>query len=144
MLPFILWYSYYIICAVSSFSFLYMWKTFQKMEDCKRINMSMVYFHSLIQINLFISVASINIYPALITRKCGPIENRICFIKDLLVARDQLPSNIAVTYFPYSFLCGISQRSVHTTQKQNVSKYDRILFTFFVCVILNNTGLSER
>ena len=38
----------------------------------------------------------------------------------------------------------MSQMSVHTTQKQNVSKYDRILFVFFVCVILNNTNLSER
>ena len=102
------------------------------------------YTFSLIQINLFISVATFNFYPALITRKCGSIVNRICFIKDLLVATDQLPSNIAVTYFPYSFLCRISQISVHTTQKKNVSKYGRILFAFFVCVILNNTNLSER
>ena len=30
MLKFILWYSYYIICVVSSFSFIYMSKLFQK------------------------------------------------------------------------------------------------------------------
>ena len=44
----------------------------------------------------------------LITKKYVYIEKRVCFKKDLLVARDQLPNNILVTYFPYLSLCRMS------------------------------------
>ena len=61
--------------------------------------MSMVDFYSLIQINLFISFTSFNFYLALMNKKYVSIEKRICFKKDLLVARDQLLNKIPVTYF---------------------------------------------
>ena len=61
--------------------------------------MSMVDFDSLIQINLFISFTSFSFYLALMSKKYVSIEKRIYFKKDLLVARDQLPNKIPVTYF---------------------------------------------
>ena len=61
--------------------------------------MSMVDFYSLIQINLFISFTSFSFYLALMSKKYVSIEKRIYFKKDLLVARDQLPNKIPVTYF---------------------------------------------
>ena len=61
--------------------------------------MSMVDFYSLIQINLFISFTSFSFYLALMSKKYGSIEKRMYFKKDLLVARDQLPNKIPVTYF---------------------------------------------
>ena len=70
--------------------------------------MSIEDFYSLIQINLFISFTSFNFYLALINKKYVSTGKRICFKKDLLLARDQLPNNIPVTYFPYLFLCRIS------------------------------------
>ena len=70
--------------------------------------MSIADFYSLIQINLFISFTSFSFYLALINKKYVSIGKRICFKKDLLMARDQLPNNIPVTYFPYSLLCRIS------------------------------------
>ena len=63
--------------------------------------MSIVDFYLLIQINLFISFTSFGLYVALIIKEYVSIEKRICFKKDLLVARDQLPNNIPVTYFPW-------------------------------------------
>ena len=65
-------------------------------------------FYELIQINLFIFFTSFSFYLALITKKYVSIKKKICFKKNLLVARDQLPNNIPVTYFPNSFLCRIS------------------------------------
>ena len=67
--------------------------------------MSIVVFLLTDQINLFMSFPSFSFYLALVTRKYFSIEKRICFKKKLTVARDQLPKNIPVTYFPYSFLC---------------------------------------
>ena len=61
--------------------------------------MSMVDFYSLIQINLFISFTSFSFYLALMSKKYVSIEKRLYFKKDLLVARDQLPNKIPVTYF---------------------------------------------
>ena len=58
--------------------------------------MAIVDFYSLFQINLFISFTSFSFYLAPITKKYVSIEKRICFKKDLLVARDQLPNNIPV------------------------------------------------
>ena len=62
--------------------------------------MPLVDFYSLIQINLLISFISFSFYLALITKKYVSIENRNSFEKDLLVAREQLPNNALVTYFP--------------------------------------------
>ena len=70
--------------------------------------MSVVDFYSLTQLNLFISLTSFSFYLALTTKNYISNEKRICFKKDLEVTRDQLTSNIPVTYFPYSFLCSIS------------------------------------
>ena len=125
MLQIILWYSYYIIY---SFSFIYMLKLFQKDVNSSILILG---FYSLIQINLFISFASFSFYVALMTKKYVSIKKRICFKKDLLMARDQLPNKIPVTYFPCSFMQNIVKvRSYHFKQK-NVPKYDKILFACF-------------
>ena len=65
--------------------------------------MSIADFYSMIQIKLFISFTSFRFYLALITKKYVSNEKRIFFKKDLLVARNQLPNNIPVTYFPYIY-----------------------------------------
>ena len=65
--------------------------------------MSIADFYSMIQIKLFISFTSFRFYLALITKKYVFTEKRIFFQKDLLVARNQLPNNIPITYFPYIY-----------------------------------------
>ena len=70
--------------------------------------MSIVDFYSLIQINLLVSFTSFSSFLSLIIKKYVPINKRICFKKDLVVARDHLPNNISEPYFPYLFLFGKS------------------------------------
>ena len=63
-----------------------------------------VFFEKDPHLNAVESFTLLSFYLALVTKKYSSIEKRICFKKDLLVARDQLPNNIPVTYFLYSFL----------------------------------------
>ena len=122
MLQFILWYSFiiFIFHHLYSQSFFihllfphFSLKLFQKDVNCKQINISIVVFLLTDQINLFMSfIYLFSFYLAFITRKYVSIEKRICFKKKLTVARDQLPKNIPVTYFPYSFLCRLGRVNV--------------------------------
>ena len=77
----LLWYSYYIICAVSSFSFIYMFKLFWKDVKLETNQYAISRLYSLIQMNLFIFFASFSFHLALITKKDVSIEKRICFKK---------------------------------------------------------------
>ena len=66
--------------------------------------------------NKFIDLHCINQFLlASLTTKYISIEKTVFLKKDLLVATDQLPNNIPVTYFPYSFLYRMSKTSTHIT-----------------------------
>ena len=85
MLQFILWYSYYIICAVSRFSFIYMLKIFQedvKLQTNQYVNRRLLFTDPNECIYL---LTLLSFYLALITKK---YEKRICFKKVLLVASE--------------------------------------------------------
>ena len=74
-------------------------KTFQK--RCKIANKSICQQQTLLADSkkFIYLIASFSFYVALITKKYVSIENRVCFKKDLLMARDQLP-NYTENLFP--------------------------------------------
>ena len=91
------------------FLIIYMSKLFQKdakLQTNKYVNSRLLLADPNKFIYLFYIIQLLSGF--YLTKKYVSIEKRICFKKDLLATRDQLPHNIPVTYFPYSFLCRIS------------------------------------
>ena len=65
--------------------------------------MSIVDFYSWTQINLFISLTSFSFYLSLLAKEYVSTDTEFTPKNDLQVARDQVPSNIPVTYFLFHF-----------------------------------------
>ena len=95
--------------------------------------MSIVDFNSLIQINLFISFTSFSFYCALMSKKYDSIQIRICFKKGLLVAGDQLPNKIPVTYFSYSFMENIVKVRSYYLKTKCLQLWQVLIWVFRVC-----------
>ena len=144
MLQFILWYSYHIICAVSRFSFIYVWKLLQndvKLQTNQYVNSRLLFTNPK---KLSISFTSFSFYLAFIAKKYVSTEKRTCFKKDLQVTRDQLPKYYTGNLFP---LIISMQKTVKVRLCNLKAKYFKIwqvLFPFFVFCIFNNTTLFER
>ena len=65
--------------------------------------MSIVDFYSWTQINLFISLTSFGFYLSLLAKEYVSTDIEFTLKNDLQVARDQVTSNIPVTYFLFHF-----------------------------------------
>ena len=65
--------------------------------------MSIVDFYSWTQINLFISLTSFGFYLSLLAKEYVSTDIEFTPKNDLQVARDQVTSNIPVTYFLFHF-----------------------------------------